>query len=73
MDFIYLAILMNGREQELKEECLMRTGHLIIRYAPCAKEKDAQWAYVGRYLFYCLSETKLWQRSAVLLLGYIRT
>ena len=41
-------------EQELKEEWLTRTGRLIIRYAPSAKteSRDAQWAYVGRYLFY---------------------
>ena len=29
-----------------------RPGRLIIRYAPSAKAQDAQWAYVGRYLFY---------------------
>ena len=48
-----------------------RPGRLIIRYAPSAKAQDAQWAYVGRYLFYySLSETKFWRRSAVLSLSY---
>ena len=28
------------------------TGCLIIRNAPSAKAQNAQWAYVGRYLFY---------------------
>ena len=27
-------------------------GRLIIRYVPSEKVLDAQWAYVGRYLFY---------------------
>ena len=39
-------------EQELKEEWLARPGRLVIRYAPSAKAQDAQWAYVGQYLFY---------------------
>ena len=39
-------------EQELKEKLLSRPGCLIIRYEPSAKAQDAQWAYVGRYLFY---------------------
>ena len=39
-------------EQELKEKLMTRSERLIIRYAPSAKAQDAQWAYVGRYLFY---------------------
>ena len=46
------TIFRAGRlEYELKEE-LTRTGRLMIRYAPSAKAQDAQWAYVGRDLFY---------------------
>ena len=34
----------------------MRTERLKIRYAPSAKAQDAQWAYVGRFLFYHVSQ-----------------
>ena len=39
-------------EKELKEGWLTRTVRLIKRYAPCAKAQNAQWAYLGRDMFY---------------------
>ena len=46
-----LFVFIEITEQELKKKILTRTGRLIIRYAPSAKAQDAQWAYVGQYLF----------------------
>ena len=54
---INMSNYLTSIEQELKEEWLTRTGHLIIRYEPFAKAQDAQWVFYRRIpVLICLSE-----------------